>query len=550
MPWSLPVRLVALGALVALASCSSNSAPQLLPIDAQTAYVGSRFELKVAAFDPDEERLIYSFSCPTLKLKDRARIIRLSDNEALFSWTPLGSDVGQHQLDIIASDGDEWDVEAVSLTVKPGTDPDTAPVFRRPLGEGTTLDLKTEQCLKLEVEVEDPDSTNVELRQENQIKGSTFKATGSLRALFSWCPAAAQAAKQRHMLKLVADDHDNPPVTKNYTVLLRSSLPVNCPGAAPVVLHTAVKPQTTLGDIRVSAGITDDKGIKGTPTLYYSTTKPQSLAYLDYSKLSQVSMYKLPDKFTTYSGYLPNPIKALPVGSARTVYYVIVAEDDDDKQGNCDHRTQAPSGSMYSVRITRPATKSCSKTSGCPVGQVCHGSSKACIPDACTPKDSNGDKLLWEQADCPSGHFCPRPGPASATPGHCAVSCTKDKDCQTGAVCKVFDTKQGCGKPGQGLVGQPCTDATNCKGKAMCLPWTGGYCAISDCDTYGYYSGACPKGAACIPRVDSRFSAGKHWLCMQLCKDNTDCRTGHGYSCTSLKDDQDSARTVCSKPGK
>ncbi len=529
-----------------LCACGNNQPPQVLPIDAQTAYVGSRFELKVLAYDPEGETLVYSFTCPTLKLDGRAKIIRLGASEALFNWTPLANDVGVHQIDFSVSDGQEWDAESVTVTVKPGTNPDTAPVFRKPLGEGATLDLSVKKCIKLEVEVEDPDSTKVDLRQQAKIPGSTFKATGAYRAMFSWCPTAAQAAQQRHVLKLSADDHDNPPVVKSYTILIRSDLPSNCPGAAPVVKHTAPAPTTTLEDIRLSAVITDDKGLKGKPLLYHATKKPSNLTTLDYSKLNQVTMSKLsPSKPNTYTGFLPNPVKALTAGQSVTVYYVVVAEDDDDSKGNCDHRTQSPAGNMHSLKVTRPATKACKDTKECPAGKVCDKAG-ACVPDTCTPTDTNGDKLYWEQGTCPAKHICPQAGPAATTTSHCAKSCSSDSDCQTGNVCKVFDTKEGCGKAGTKVVGQPCTDFTQCKGKGQCLPWAGGYCSISDCDSDGSFSGACPGGSACIPVPDKRFKyLEKHWLCLQLCKDATQCRAGQGYKCVKMQDDKYVDRYVC-----
>ena len=530
--------------LAGIAHCGENQSPAVLPIEAQTAYVGTRFELRITAHDPDGDVLLYSVDCPTLKLEGRSSMIRLGNSEGLFLWTPLASDVGVHQLDFTVSDGEHWDVESVTLTVKPGTNPDTAPVFRKPLGEGVTLDLKTEKCIKVEVEVDDPDTPKVDLRQLASITGSSISPTGAYGAMFKWCPTAAQAAQQRHVLKLSADDHENPPVTKSYTILVRSTLPVNCPGSGPVILHTAPSAQTTLEQIRLSAKITDDKGLKGQPTLYYTTQKPHDTTYLDYAKLLQVSMSK--SKTDTYTGYLPNPAKSLAAGQSVTVYYVIVAEDDDDAQGSCDHRTQSPSDTMYSLRVIRPSTKSCTDTKSCPLGQVCGTKGSTCIPDSCTPVDSNSDQLYWEQGSCPSKHHCPLAGPTKGQTSHCAKNCTKDADCQSGAVCKVFDTKEGCAKAGSRVVGQACSDYTQCKGKADCLPWTGGYCAISDCDSGGSFSGACPSGSACIPVPDKRFTyQGKHWLCLQLCKDDGDCRTAQGYKCTKLQDDKYTDRLVC-----
>ncbi len=402
-------------AVILAVGCSPNSPPEILRMTAQKAFVGSPFDLTLKAADPDGDTIHWSYHCPTLKLEGRARLLSLG-YEARFSWTPIAPDVGDHVVDIIASDGQEEDREPVAIRVKASTTSETAPVFVKPLGEGTTLDLSSTKCLKQEVEVEDPDSPQVAFRQSPTISGATLKSTGALRALFEWCPTATQATKERHVAGLVADDKDNPPVTKSFTILLRGG---------------------------------------GTPP------------------------------------------------------------------------------------------KKCATTSQCPSGQVCLLG--ACRADTCTPKDTNGDKLFWDQSGCPKDHFCPAAGPTSAAnSSHCARDCTKDSQCRSGSKCKVFDTKQGCAKEGTKVIGQSCASFTECAGIAMCLPWKGGYCAISDCSTTGGFSGKCPGGSACIPLPDKRFtSLEKHWLCLQRCTTSSNCRTGMGYKCVSLKDDIGTTLKVC-----
>jgi len=257
----------------------------------------------------------------------------------------------------------------------------------------------------------------------------------------------------------------------------------------------------------------------------------------------QVAMTAASGTTSGYQATLANPTTTLNPGESATLYYVIVAEDDDDPSGSCDHRTQLPASDLFQVKITRP-TGSCTTSAQCATGQMCQ--SLACVADTCTTQDTNGDQLFWEQSTCPASHICPVNG--NATTSHCALSCTSDGDCLAlGTVCKVFDTKPACGKAGSKVVGRECGDFTECAGKAMCLPWPKGYCSISDCDSWGGYSGACPTGSACIPIADSRFSSNKHWVCLQLCKDNSNCRTGDGYGCQAVTDDQAIARYVCSK---
>ena len=397
-----------------LGGCAPNSPPEILRIIAQEAYVGSPFELTLKAADPDGDTIHWSYTSPTLNLQGRAHLLSLG-SEARFGWTPIAPDVGDHTLDFVASDGDATDRAAVAIRVKASTTSKTAPTFIKPLGEGLVLDLAKSKCLTQEVEVQDPDTPQVTFSLNPAVTGATLKSTGALRAVLRWCPTTAQAANQRHLVGLVADDHDNPRVIKPFTILLKS-------------LPTA------------------------------------------------------------------NP---------------------------------------------------CSSTSTCVAGKVC--GMAGCVADTCTPTDTNGDKLFWEQSSCPSGHFCPTNGPGGAsTSSHCAATCSKDSECRSWERCKVFDTKSGCGKAGAGMVGKACTSFSACAGIAMCLEWKGGYCSISDCSSTGGFSGKCPSGSTCVPLTDSRFKGlGKHWLCLQNCVTDSNCRAGQGYKCTSLKDDKGSTAKVC-----
>jgi hypothetical protein len=107
--WGIAVPL--LSALITLLTgCPSNTPPELLPIKPQTAYVGSRFDLRLEAYDPEGDLVTFSCKCPTIEsFEKRARIIRVGA-QGLFSWTPLAPDVGEHQIDFIANDGENTDI--------------------------------------------------------------------------------------------------------------------------------------------------------------------------------------------------------------------------------------------------------------------------------------------------------------------------------------------------------------------------------------------------------------------------------------------------------
>lgn len=340
-------------ALSLLAGCpQSNEPPHIFEVEPQTAYVGSTLELKITAADPDDDPLIFTFSSPTQSIKDRAVIQPVGANAAHFTWRPEKEDEGQHLVDITVTDGELLDIESVQVTVKPSGG-GTAPIFRKPDGDGTTLNLATKKCLDLQILVEDSDSSTVEIRQSSPlIAGSKLETKGSFEALFSWCPTQAQTSKSTYTLGLEADDHDNPAVFKSYTILLRTNLPTNCPGNPPVINHTPPSAMTTSAQIQITAGITDEKGIKEHPVVYHTTQLPGDLVNLDYEKLQMVSMK--PAGPNNYQAQLPNPTAKMASGQSATIYYVIVAEDDDDRTGPCDHRTRSPANHMYQVMVTRP----------------------------------------------------------------------------------------------------------------------------------------------------------------------------------------------------
>src|SRR5688572_20712264 len=164
-------------ALLAAGACGpSGGAPQIDPIDNQTAYVASEFTLEISASDPQAAGLDFSFDSDIDGLEDRAEIRIYGDgSSAVFRWTPLAQDVGVHYVDFSVSNGAGTTTETVSIEVMAAESLNNAPVFRQPLGTGTTLDLNTKPCLELDVVVEDADTAEVTLTQEQPvIEGATL----------------------------------------------------------------------------------------------------------------------------------------------------------------------------------------------------------------------------------------------------------------------------------------------------------------------------------------------------------------------------------------
>ena len=90
---------------------------------------------------------------------------------------------------------------------------------------------------------------------------------------------------------LAADDGENPKTIKNYLIVLRGEGGnTNCPGGAPTISHTAAN-QTTRLDLKPTATIADDKGLKDAPLFYYSFTNPGT-SQVNLSTMTQLSTTK------------------------------------------------------------------------------------------------------------------------------------------------------------------------------------------------------------------------------------------------------------------
>lgn len=394
-------------ALATLVACGGGAAPEIEDPGDQLVAVGSELVLSLRATDPDGDTLEYSFSADVPDLGDRATVSRTPAGDGTFRWRPVAADVGVWHFDFTASDGDNATTVPVTIEVRSAIGDATTPVFRQPLGTGTTLDLAVRDCVDLEILVEDQDSVMVTIAQEAPaVEGATLDQTGPFAATWHWCPTRDQIdAEDRYTLTLSADDGDNPKTLKNYLVVLRRPPPMNCPGSAPVISHTPMN-ASQLVDLTIDAMITDDLGLKQPPLLYFTTTPPASPP--DLGTMTQVTMLLLDGTMTsgTWAADVPNPVANLPQGATRTLYYVIVANDDDDPVGACDHETRSPAATAHQMTVTNPG------------GSGNLGPCATCSADIqCGDADDN----------------CVRVGQAD----YCLRSCTGPADCAAGYTCSA-----------------------------------------------------------------------------------------------------------------
>ncbi|MBI5477706.1 MAG: PPC domain-containing protein [Deltaproteobacteria bacterium] len=408
MPSLLRKCLLCAAALqVALLVGCANGPPEFATLLDQTAYVEQEFTLQLRATDPDGDEITFTYAVADIEgIVTRASIQPVAKGEAMFRYTPIISDVGTHTFDFIADDGKAKRTQTIAIKVEISESSGTGPTFRKPVGTGTTLDLAQKDCGTLDVVVEDPDSAEVDITQEDPvIAGASLAQDSGLTARWTWCPSTDQiAASDRYMLRLGADDGTTR-VTKDYLIVLRKPQKTDCPGTAPVITHQP-EDDNTLLPLIVFADVTDDKGIKNEPLLYYSLTQPPTPP--DVGAMTQVSMILLwgDMKSGTWGVEFPNPVVSQPVGTRADVWYVIVAQDNDDEAGDCDHLTQMPATGSYQMSVTRPPDgQGRGLCEACTADVQCGGANDNCLVmgtggesfcfKACTQDSDCGDPLYY-----------------------------------------------------------------------------------------------------------------------------------------------------------
>ncbi|MBN2723312.1 MAG: PPC domain-containing protein [Deltaproteobacteria bacterium] len=375
-------------------SCDDDSSGGDSPVIIQgqgtfEAYVGVQFSSQIIATDEDSSTLSFSFESDIENISTRThppQLIAAGAKSVYFQWTPLASDIGEHHVDIIVSDGKNQAIAAMVINVKSTTGTNVYPVFINPLGSGTTLDLSSSSCVDVEIEVEDSDSTQMDIYIEDPIiEGYELQHDpGEFTASFSWCPTDKQINQSdRYTLNLAANDREDHITRKRYVIILRRDLENNCPGDAPVISFTEPDAMETLSDITLQFGVTDDLGVASAPVVYYRTTPPADTLNPDFSTFIPISASKISGTVTDgiYTVTIPNPVVNLNPGDKSTIYYAIEAEDNDDAEGSCDHRTTMPLSGTYNLNITYPegTVTGYPICTPCQTDNQCGGSNDACV---------------------------------------------------------------------------------------------------------------------------------------------------------------------------
>lgn len=219
--------------LCLLAACGNGEPPDILGLSDQVAVVGQQFVLEIDGVDPDGDSLSYQVEAD-IPLEGNATVTQTPSGKGLFRWTPIASDVGLHGFDFTVSDGSNDTTITIQIDVRAASG--GVPVFRQPLGAGRVVNLATDPCINLDIVVEDQDTAQVTIAEEEPlIPGTIFTQLDGTTASWQWCPTSAQVAQSdRYTLVLSADDNDNPKTIKMYVLVLGGG------GSAPGIVINEV----------------------------------------------------------------------------------------------------------------------------------------------------------------------------------------------------------------------------------------------------------------------------------------------------------------------
>lgn len=435
--------LWAIALLLTPAGCRRGNPPALLDVGEQVAVVGEPLVIQLVASDPEGDELTFDFTAN--EIPDLEATTSLDKNPAglgIFSFTPLASQIGMHVFEFRVSDGRHRTTLPVPIEVRGAVGVGSMPVFRRPLGAGTVLDLDQTDCLTLTLEIDDPDSASIELTQVAPlIEGAQLMPDNSGRAgTWSWCPARAQIeADDRYTLTLRADDRDNPPVDKHYVIVLRRRSGQDCPGQAPVIEHTPAD-FTTMLDLPLVAEISDDLGLGALPYAVYATEDPGDP--IDFSKTTLVTMELSGGDMVsgTWQGLVPNVAVGQPEGTTVPLFYLISASDDDDAEGDCDHRTDAPPSGTHRVNVTLGGNDTADLCDPCSFDVQCGDDQDLCLPTSAGTGACG--RQCSDDAECGNDYVC-SPEPVQSVEGAAARQCIPNSgQCgSTGGQCDNDDAE-------------------------------------------------------------------------------------------------------------
>ena len=364
------IRSLPLTTLLMILGCGPQTGTRLDPLAPRTAVVGLELVVTLHA-ESDGGQLAISYDSDLTDLKTRhlrPSISTYAGGQAVFRWTPLSADVGDHVVQFNADVDGVATSTRMAVTVVGGAEPLT---FREPVGDGTTFDPAKTPCTDVSILIDDTGAAaatlepgavwndNAELMQDTPLSG-----------MLHFCPSAdQQLAATLFPFTLVASDETGARAEKRYTIVLGAlkvppkPMPTPTPGAAgpmcdaigPTITHTPHKDITTSGNLHLYATVADADGVYDA-TVFYSTTAPADLAKPDLTKMTAIDMLFVGGSSvqSSFAATIANPVYADPPGTTATIYYVLRATDADDAVAGCAyHSSYDPPTGVHSFVVKR-----------------------------------------------------------------------------------------------------------------------------------------------------------------------------------------------------
>ena len=391
-------------------SCSPGGGGlELLSLPDQVVEVNQELVVNLETSILPAAELSYFFQSSAPGVETRGSIRTLPSGFGQFTWTPNVEDIGTWRIEFSVWNQEQLDSLSIIVEVRPGVTLSSVPRFVKPQGDGTFIDLETDPCVEVELELGGAIQENTIISEEAPtVAGATLTQTSNSKALWDWCPSKRQIdSSDRYTVVFGADDGVNPKVTREYQIVLKKQEEECEGGAAPVITHTPWNP-TTLDPVTITTSVRDDGRLKSEPLLYYSSTEPAAVP--DLSTMTQVTM-RLASGDTSSGNWqasIPNPVTGLLPGESAELFYVIEAQDENDVD-SCVNRVVSPSTGFHTIRVIRPPEQDSGGAglcTSCTADVQCGGSADHCIALG-----------------------------GSATDGFCLAGCSSDSDCQTGYDC-------------------------------------------------------------------------------------------------------------------
>ncbi len=382
-------------ATLALGACAGedNGAPELLPIADTVFNVNQNGTISIFASDPEDDRLAYTLSMEpepptqTMGAMGTPTLTRISNGQAVFSWTPGVADAGESFIDyavtFTVSDDKKDTSETINLrVVNPGVGGSGNLRFVEPPGAGMAVDLDQRNCVDdLRVAVKADLIADQDVRidlSEPLIDGAMLSGTefGKSRTFF-WCPGDAQLDQSLAHTVSFSATHGDEKVTKRFLIRFKRSAGAGCAGEPPRIAHEPPGGFNGPLNYEILATITDDVGFKSPPALQFSTDPVMAGVAPDTSGWQLVEFE--PAGGDQWRASVPN--LNLGDGETQEVHYVILATDNDDPEGTrCDHSTESQ---VFSFMATGGGGGGGGQTYGfcdpCQFDDQCGGAEDICV---------------------------------------------------------------------------------------------------------------------------------------------------------------------------